>query len=289
MSGIFLAVETGGTKIVARLCGDGVDCAARWPTSTPAQAVSDVLAFVRDALGAERRVDALGMAAFGPILLEGEEAGTLLETPKPHWTGANVARDLADTLTCPFAVETDVNAAAIAEHALEPDCSSLAYVTIGTGIGGGLSRAGATLQGAMHPEIGHLPLLRAKHDETPSACPFHDHCAEGLVAGPALGRRLDGALLHEAPDVLALAADYAAQLVASVVLAWSPHKVVLGGGVGSAPGIIEGVRTRLPAVFGGYGVGDAVRQPDFLIPPKLDDAGLEGAMLLARRLLPDPA
>lgn len=272
-----LAVETGGTKIVARQVDSGGARTARWATTRPDQALADLAGFVAGT------PDAIGLAGFGPLVLEGADAGRLLATPKPHWAGANLARALADRFGCPVAVETDVNAAAVAERAADPDApGSLAYLTVGTGIGGGLAGAGGTLKGAMHPEIGHLRLARRPGDDTPSACPFHADCAEGLVAGPALGRRLDGATLADRPEIAALAADYLAQLLASVVLAWSPHRIVLGGGVGTAPGVLDAVRAGFAAALGGYGVGDAAHAPGFIRAPVHADAGLEGALILAR-------
>lgn len=280
-----LAVETGGTKIVARLVGDELDVSGRWSTTTPAQAQADVLQFVRDHLPESRRVSGLGVASFGPIQLTGPDRGQMLATPKPHWTGSNLSAGLADALGCPFAVETDVNAAALAEHQFAPDVPTLAYVTVGTGIGGGLSFGDRSLGGALHPEIGHLTLERHPSDEASSLCPFHRQCAEGLVSGLAIRRRLDGAELGDRPDIQDIAAYYLGQLLASLVLAWTPHRIVLGGGVGQAPGMREAVRRALDESIGRYGVGDAVHRPDFLVAPRLSDSGLEGALLLGRQAI----
>lgn len=271
-----LAVETGGTKIVARQTGPDGERVGRWPTATPAQALADIAGFV------DRAPAAIGIAAFGPLVLEGADAGRMRATTKPHWTGSNLARDLGGRFGCPVAVDSDVNAAARAELAADGAAASLAYVTVGTGIGGGLAMAGGTLRGAMHPEIGHLRLIRRGGDDAPSMCPFHADCAEGLAAGPALGRRLAGATLAERPDVAALLADYLGQLLTALVLAWAPHRIVLGGGVGSAAGVLPAVRRAFADALGDYGVPEAARAPDFLRAPVHADAGLEGALLMAR-------
>lgn len=275
-----LAVETGGTKIVARLVGPGGERVGRWPTTTPAQALADIASFV------DRPLAAIGMAAFGPLLLEGADAGRMLATTKPHWTGSNLARDLGERFGCPVAVDSDVNAAARAELAADATATSLAYVTVGTGIGGGLAMRGGTLRGAMHPEIGHLRLVRQSGDNMPSACPFHPDCAEGLAAGPALQQRLGGAALAERPEVAALLADYLAQLLTALVLAWAPHRIVLGGGAGSADGVLPRLREAFADALGAYGVPEAARAPDFLRAPVYPDAGLEGALLMARAAAP---
>jgi fructokinase len=284
MNPLLLGVETGGTKIVARLTGDGVEATMRRPTTTPDEALADILAFVRGHLPADRQIAALGVAAFGPVVLDGADAGRLLQTPKSHWSNVNLAKALADQLDCPFAIDTDVNAAARAEHAHRKDIPTLAYVTIGTGIGGGLSMPGGTLRGAMHPEIGHIRLIRAVDDKVPSTCPFHQDCAEGLAAGPAVRLRLgDAARLEERDDVRERIADYLAQLLVTLALSWAPHRIVFGGGIGTIPAVLSDVRRAFREALE-YGLSDATRQTDFIQSPILADAGLAGALLMARTI-----
>lgn len=283
---LFLGVETGGTKTVARLVhSDGRPLAdARWPTTTPEAACDAVTAFAASHASAGSLAGA-GIAAFGPIVVDpAADWGQLLATPKPGWTGSNLRAALSARLGVPVAVETDVNAAAIAEQALGAGvgCTSLAYLTIGTGIGAGLAIEGTSLRGALHPELGHLRLVRQDKDHFASACPYHADCAEGLAAGPAMRNRLGGAALEARPDIRDLAADYLGQLVAAIILAWSPHRIVIGGGVGSAPGMIAAIRRAYTAPLGGYGVGPQALAPDFIVPAALADAGLEGAILMAR-------
>ena len=63
----------------------------------------------------------------------------------------------------------------------------------------------------------------------PSVCQFHDNCAEGLVSGPALRQRLgEGRKLSDDPLVQELVVQYLGQLAASLVLVWSPHRIVWG-------------------------------------------------------------
>src|SRR3546814_18559340 len=98
---------------------------------------------------------------------------------------------LTEGLTCPWAVDTDVNGAALAEYrwGAGKDCSSLCYFTIGTGLGGGLLIDGRPVHGAMHPAIGHLRIRRVPGDTFAGTCPFHGDCIEVLVSGPARADR----------------------------------------------------------------------------------------------------
>ncbi|QDX24930.1 ROK family protein [Sphingomonas suaedae] len=282
---IYLAIETGGTKLLARLVrGNATLAEGRWPTTTPGEAIAALLAFVEGV-----PVAAVGIAAFGPIVVDPAAAnhGEVLATPKPGWTGANLRAALARQLGVSVTVDTDVNAAALAEAAIGAGrgCASVAYVTVGTGIGAGLARDGRTLGGALHPEMGHVPVLRVAGDDAPSSCPFHPSCVEGLAAGPAVQRRLNGAALQDQPETFAAVADYLGQLFATIVLAWSPHRIVAGGGVLGVPGLRARAAERMLAALGGYGVGAAAGSSEFIAAPALENAGLEGALLLARRAL----
>ena len=278
----WLAIETGGTKLLARVVrGDAVLAEQRWATATPEAAEAALLAFARGI-----PLAGAGIAAFGPVVVDpaAPNYGEVLATPKPGWTGANLRAALEDGLGVPVAVDTDVNAAALAEAAIGAGqgCPSLAYVTVGTGIGAGLARGGRTLTGALHPEMGHVPVLRYDGDGTPSACPFHPSCAEGMAAGPAMQRRLGGRALERSPADFAAVADYLGQFFATIVLAWSPHRIAVGGGVMDVPGLRGAAAVRMQAALGGYGVGSAAGEADFIRPAALEHAGLEGALILAR-------
>jgi fructokinase len=193
-------------------------------------------------------------------------------------------------LGVPVAIDTDVNAAAIAEQRIGAGrgLASVAYVTVGTGIGAGLAIEGRSLKGALHAEAGHLPVIRLPGDNFTSVCSFHANCAEGLASGPAVRRRLgEGRDLADDPAMLELIADYLGQLAASLVMTWSPHRIVWGGGVVAASQLVPHIGRSLVAALGGYGVGPVVTQPGFCAPALLENAGLEGAILMARQLMTD--
>lgn len=288
------AIETGGTKILARICaldnGETIG-ERRWETGTADQAAAHIEAFLSTMLPSFR-LSAVGIAAFGPLIVDPDspDYGRMLATPKPGWAGSNLRAELQRRLRVPVGVDTDVNAAAIAEQQFGAGegFQSVAYVTVGTGIGAGLAIAGHSLKGALHAEAGHLSVIRLPGDDVASSCPFHAHCAEGLAAGPAVRRRLgDERDLAREPATMELIADYLGQLGAALVMTWSPHRIVWGGGVVTAARLVPAIEQRLVAALGGYGAGEAVTQPGFCAPAMLENAGLEGAMLMARRLAGD--
>lgn len=286
---VFAAIETGGTKILARIVDSAgrVLVDGRWPTTTPAAAFGDLVTFIAQAVPAGGRLGGIGIAAFGPLVRDelSSDYGRILNTPKPGWTGSNLRAALAGRFTVPVRIDTDVNAAARAEwqRGAGRGVRCLAYVTVGTGIGGGLVVDGRPLQGALHPEIGHIRLARRADDQAQSVCPFHENCVEGLASGPAIARRLsvDRALADD-PAVLDLATAYLGDLAATLVLAWSPERIVWGGGVMATPQMLERLRSALSEALSGYGVGEAVNTADFCVRAALEDSGLEGALLMAR-------
>ena len=170
---------------------------------------------------------------------------------------------------------------------------TIAYTTVGTGIGTGILTDGTALGGFSHYEAGHI---RPSHDKAvdpfAGVCPFHGNCLEGLASGPAIEARfgcgLDRPEGEDLRQAVALVAGYLAHFAATLVLLHMPDRLIFGGGVMKAPGLIEEIRIRTEQALGGY-----VRHPrlspglaDYIVPPALgDDAGLTGAVELGRRAL----
>jgi fructokinase len=286
---VFVGIETGGTKVLARIVDTGglVLADSRWPTTTPQAALQEISAFIAENVAAGHRPAGIGIAAFGPVVRDetSPDYGRVLNTPKPGWMGSNLRAALAERFAVPVVIDTDVNAAARAEWQLGAGQGArcLAYVTVGTGIGGGLVVDGRPLRGALHPEIGHIRVARREGDQVQSLCPFHGNCVEGLAAGPAIAGRLGAnQVLSAEPAVLELVAHYLGDLAATLVLSWSPERIVWGGGVMLTPRLLELMRSALREALAGYGVGEAVTAQDFCVLPALADSGLEGALMLAK-------
>lgn len=283
---VFFAVETGGTKIVWRVedAAGAVLDQGRFATGAPEPAVEALIAATGD-----RAVSGLGVASFGPLVVDpaSQDRGLMLATPKPGWTGFNLAKTLAERLNTPFVVDTDVNAAAVAEARLGAGrgARAVAYVTVGTGIGGGLCVDGQTLKGALHPEIGHLFVQRLSGDAQVSACPFHADCVEGLAAGPAVQVRLAGRRLEEVDAVRAVVTDYLGQMIAGLVFAWAPDRIVMGGGVMSTSGLIAEVEAAARRRVNRYGAAVVMGEGGYLVAAERGHAGLDGAMLMAREFI----
>ncbi|MFC4292465.1 ROK family protein [Sphingorhabdus arenilitoris] len=288
------AVELGGTKCIAMVSdGEKILAERRFETRDP----DDTLAKLAAALNGwneERRFDAIGVASFGPICLDPADAdyGHILKTPKPGWTGANVLGSLQRAFNCPISIETDVTAAALAEYkwGAGKGAPNVVYITIGTGLGGGIVIDGVPVRGRMHPEIGHILTRRLPGDDFPGICPFHGDCVEGLISGPALEARFGASADQIGPNDIrwdAPAHDLA-QLLTSLILTVSPHKILVGGGVGmGAPHLLQGALKQLPELIAGYLPNmDAAAVQDMIMHPKLgDQAGPMGAVAVGLQSL----
>ena len=255
----FAGVELGGTKSIAVLAREAeiVD-QVTFPTSEPDETLDALSDRLRDWAGA-CAFSGLGIASFGPIRLDAAapEYGRMYATPKPRWSGAPVAEALTVGLECPWLIDTDVNGAALAEYrwGAGRGTTSLCYVTVGTGVGGGLVMGGRPVHGAMHPEIGHLRLRRLAGDRFAGACPFHGDCVEGLVSGPALAARF-GCDPRRVPDQdprwEAVASDIA-ELAAAILLTTAAERILIGGSVGLARvALLDRARALLVERQGAY-------------------------------------
>lgn len=287
----FAGIEAGGTKFVCALgsgTGPGLRQRAELPTTDP----EVTLGLVADWLSAcDASLAGIGVASFGPVDLRvgSPTYGCLLSTPKSGWEGFDIVGFLRDRVPgVPIGLDTDVNAAALAEQAWGAAAGTACamYLTVGTGIGGGISIDGRPLHGLMHPEVGHMRLVHDRRaDPFVGTCPYHGDCWEGLAAGPAIERRWGRPGAELAPDHPAwdLEASYVAAGISNLALALSPERVVVGGGVGSAPGLLDKLRVGVERQLGGY-LPFVSELGSFIVAPGLGrDSGVVGAVALGRR------
>lgn len=288
-------VELGGTKCAAVLAR-GRDILAREtvPTGeagTTIQRLIDRLATWRDGGAAIR---AIGLGSFGPLGLDPARAdfGQITTTPKPGWRNVDLRGAFARAFDLPIGFDTDVNGAALAEGrwGASQGARVHVYLTIGTGIGGGLVIDGKPFHGMLHPEMGHVRVRRGAGESFAGICPFHGDCLEGLASGPAIMARA-GHPAGEIPEGHPLWAEVAgelAELMAMLVLTVSPERIIIGGGVGMGQAaLIPMIRGATERILNGYVAGLAQeRLVEVIRQPALgDDAGPLGAVALAQDAL----
>jgi fructokinase len=289
---LYGGIEAGGTKFVC-VAGTGPDdirTESQIPTGDPGATLDAAVRFFQE-FHDRSAMEALGIASFGPIETRPADPwyGRLRSTPKPGWTGADVVGPVARALAVPIGLDTDVNAAALAEHrwGAATGLSRLVYLSIGTGIGGGSLIDGRLPNGFGHPEMGHVTVPRQHGDDYPGACPFHGDCLEGMASGPAIAGRWGRSAteLHgeDRRRALELEAAYLAIGIRNLVYTLAPEAVVIGGGVSALPGFFQAIRAAWRSADGYPGLPEHETR-DFIRPAGLGQrAGPLGALLLARQ------
>lgn len=285
---LFGALEAGGTKMVMSILDGNGTMLERVsiPTRTPEGTMPEMIDFFK-----AHHICALGIGCFGPLDLNPASPtyGSITATPKLAWRNYPLLPEFTRALNVPIQLDTDVNGAALAESRLgaAKGLGSCVYVTIGTGIGGGVVIGGQCVHGLMHPELGHQLIAPEATDPTPEGfCPYHRRCLEGLASGPAIMKRW-GTPAQDLPEdhpAWALEASYLAQMCVNAMLTFSPEKIILGGGVMHKDFLFPMIREKTLQLLGGYISSPVVDAglTDYIVSPGLgDNSGVMGAWLLA--------
>lgn len=286
----FGTLEAGGTKMVLSVGNEQNELLeqAVIPTETPEKTIPAMISWFR-----ERNIVSLGIGTFGPVDLNPASStyGWITKTPKPGWSDTPLLPPMRDALGVTAQIDTDVNAAALAEWQLgaAKGLNSCMYVTVGTGIGAGLVIEGKLVHGLVHPELGHMFLRQEPNDRTPAGfCPYHRGCLEGLASGPAMEKRWgikaqDLPPDHEAWD---LEAAYLAKMCVNAVCAFSPERIILGGGVMQQKHLLPRIRRKTLELLNGYIQAKEILDniDGYIVEPGLGTkSGAAGALLLARK------
>ncbi len=263
------AVDVGGTKIAAGIVDEnGALICSRTCDTGAGRGYDDALARIVEMLrgcvqdsGADLK--GIGIGCTGPV---DPVAGIIGDVDfLPGWQGANLVADLSEVFGVSIAMENDADAAALGEARWGAGRGKerFIYVTVGTGIGGGIIFSGRLYRGAAgtHPEIGH-------HVIDPSGprcfCGARG-CWEVLARGPAMAEwvaaqappgwpHVDG-LTGKRVCELSLGGDdlarkavrresyYLGLGVANLITLFAPDVIVLGGRVmESAPQFWSGIQ-----------------------------------------------
>ncbi len=262
------AVDIGGTKIAVGIVDDGGKVLSRTQAPSDPDRYGEGLSLIAQMLretATQARVElsGIGIGSTGPVdPLRGQFGDVDF---LPGWRGKNLVKDLAEIFNVGVALENDGDAAALAEAGWGAgrDRSRLIYVTVGTGIGGGMVFDGKLYRGVdgAHPEVGHHVVDSTGPE---CSCGFRG-CWESLAAGPAMVTWLeshapagyphrDGITarkiceLAQEGDAVALQtveheAYYLGLGLANLINLFTPDAIVLSGSVmKSAPLFLDRIR-----------------------------------------------
>jgi fructokinase len=262
-----------------------------YPTTKPEETLGNCLKHLK-----EWNVKSLGIASFGPLDLEpgSKTYGYITTTPKPYWGNTDLLGYFSKNLPgVPIQIQTDVNAAAQSEmiygkHHGGKNLNAVCYITVGTGVGCGITIFGKILKGFAHSESGHVRVPRHPKDIAfAGTCPYHKDCVEGLISAGAIAARLNMAAkdLKDLPDtheVWDIVGFYLANLCISLTLIASPEVIVVGGGVLKRLAIYPHIKAHFEQLLNKYVETPAVNS--YIVRSRFDDnAGTVGCLELGRK------
>lgn len=190
-TGLYIgAVEAGGSKFVCAIADNkgAILEKRRIKTDSPAHTLAEAIRFFKSCLPDGASYSAFGIGSFGPICVDASLAdyGKILGSPKLDWQDVDMVKPFEDAFPgADVIIDTDVNAAVLGEgkYGAAKHLSHYVYLTIGTGIGGGVVIDDRMIKGRLHLELGHMSIKRAENDDFEGSCPFHKDCVEGLASG----------------------------------------------------------------------------------------------------------
>lgn len=283
---IYGALEAGGTKMVCAVGDENGKILEQIsiPTTVPEETMAAILDWFSG-----RSIVALGVACFGPVDLRRNSPtyGYITTTPKKGWANFDIVGTLKKALQVPIGFDTDVNGSLLGEvsYGQAQGLTDAVYITIGTGIGAGILSGGKLVHGMLHPEFGHIPMVRHAEDSYEGHCPYHGSCFEGMASGPAIEARFGqkAIFLKDEPKVWELEAYYIAQACTTLIMTLSPEIIILGGGVMHQTQLFPLIREKVREMVHGYIVTDALNDLEhYIVPASLhDNQGILGAIRLA--------
>lgn len=309
--GYVLAIDIGGTHLRAAAYAPASLIPLRHrriPTHAPNEAIFDRLTALIESVW-PGEVEAIGIASPGPL---DPHNGVIMATPNiQEWRNFPLAARLRERFGVPVFLDNDANLAGLAEWKFGAGRGhhNILYLTISTGIGGGVILEDRLLQGhhGLAAELGHVTLdaspsaplcgcgLRGHLEAFSSGTGIENYVAAQLAEGrkSRLSGRPSAKQIAEAAaqgdelgrEAYARAGEYLGLGVANYLHIFDPSIVILGGGVSmSGSLLLEPFETSLrKRVF-------HPRYLERLVIAKAelgDDAGLLGAMTLARSNIED--
>ena len=273
--------ELGGTKCVLAVAESPTAIVKRIeiPTETPEKMLKNTFDFFSN-----YKLNSIGIGTFGPIIRdrESKDYGLLISESKKEWKGTNLFTEFKNNFDVMVNIDTDVNAAAIGEYnyGAGKACQTLVYITIGTGIGGGVLVSGKPHTGNFHLEMGHMQVPNP--DDFKGICRIHGDCWEGLASGPSIEARW-GVIPSELPEsheAWEKEAELLASGIVSIIANHSPDRIILGGGVMKQKHLFSMIRSKVAEIWNDY--TPLVSPSELIVEPSLGvDSGIVGSLIIA--------
>ncbi len=267
MGSYYIGVDLGGTKIATGAADATGRILVRELRPTEAEkgtdaSISNIKASIRQVLndlGGDSEVRGIGIGSPGPL---SADEGIVYSSPNLGWKHVPIRRILEDEFGIRVKLENDANVAGLAEwrFGAGEQCRNMIYVTVSTGIGGGIIADGRLLVGTLGfaGEVGHMTVV----ENGPLCGCGRRGCLEALASGTAIGRkgreiarlgvqtsirdlvdgdidRIDAVVVSKADaagdpwarEILDEAIRYLSIGLGNLVTVFNPDRIVIGGGV----------------------------------------------------------
>jgi len=232
-----LAIDIGGTKFTMALFSAGAIIRRESQQTDREGGRAWMLDRIRDighSWAADAPIERIGVGFGGPVNFLTQQV--VLSTHVGGWQDFDLVAWLRDTFGVPVVMDNDANAGALGEgvHGAARGVRPLFYMTLSTGIGGGILTGEGVYRGAdsYAGEIGHLNI----HPDGPDCLCGSNGCFERMCCGLWLERdngRSAQALLQDPAFVQRYVVDLARGLKAAIMLL-NPARIVIGGGISKA-------------------------------------------------------
>jgi glucokinase len=234
---MLLAMDIGGTKFTLAVF-DGERLVRRQSRTTDVAGGRDwMLAQIGETLrqwGREYRFERCGIGFGGPVHFPSQRI--VLSTHVGGWRDFDLCGFVRDLTGAPVVIDNDANVGALgeAQFGAGKGCSPLFYMTLSTGIGGGVYEEGRVWRGAdsYGGEIGHLTIRPGGPECLCGARGCYERLCGGLWLERDYGKPAKE-LMQDAEFVKSYVVDLALGLKAAIMLL-NPQRVVIGGGIGKA-------------------------------------------------------
>ncbi|SPE42027.1 putative glucokinase [Candidatus Sulfopaludibacter sp. SbA3] len=233
---MILAIDIGGTKFTLAAFGDNQMIRRESRATDAAGGREWMLAQIGELIQSWRdlRFERCGIGFGGPVDFAAQRV--VLSTHVGGWRDFDLAGFVRDLTGAPVTLDNDANVGAIgeAEFGAGKGYSPLFYMTLSTGIGGGIYEAGRVWRGAdsYGGEIGHLTI----RPDGPECLCGSRGCFERMCCGLHLARdygKPARELMQDAAFVQRYVVDLALGLKAAIMLL-NPQRIVIGGGISKA-------------------------------------------------------
>jgi glucokinase len=287
-----IALDAGGTKLLAGVVSEGGEVSSRTVRNWPADRSRDAILACFVSAVDELRDAAPGVEAIGagiPATLD-LESGVVAGCRHLPLAGFAFRDWLAGATGLTAYVDNDATLALVAEHRLGAarGAADATMLTIGTGIGGGIVAGGRVVRGARGAagEPGHMT-IHADGPPCPGDCAGYG-CLEVYVSGPALARDdLSAANVVDAARAGDVGARAALERmgtdlgigIANLLNLLDPDVVVVGGGLGSHAA--ELLLEPAERIARARALEPAASRARFTVAELGESAGMIGAGLLA--------